>query len=44
MPAQASAALSLVVAGDLRIDIADASRVPPLWFAAVVDALSRSGA
>lgn len=43
-PARASAALSLVVAGDLRIDVADAARVPPSWFAAVVDALSRSGA
>jgi len=41
-PSRASAALSLVVA-DLRIDVTDASRVPPLWFAAVVDALSRSG-
>lgn len=43
-PPRASAALSFVVGGNLRIDVTDASRVPPLWFAAVVDALSRSGA
>jgi len=43
-PSRASAALSLVVSGDVRIDVTDASRVPPLWFAAVVDALARSGA
>ena len=37
----AGAALSLVIGGDLRIDVVDASRVPPLWLAAVVDAISR---
>jgi hypothetical protein len=37
-------ALSLVIGDDMRIDVSDASRVPPLWFAAVVDALSRRSA
>jgi hypothetical protein len=39
-----SAAVSLMVGGAVRVEVADASRVPPLWFAAVVEALSRRGA
>lgn len=43
--APASAApLSLIVCDGVRVDVTDASRVSPLWFAAVVDALSRRGA
>lgn len=34
-----SPAVSLMVGDVVRVDVADASRVPPLWFAAVVDAL-----
>jgi transposase-like protein len=38
------AALSLVLADDVRVEVADPSRVSPQWFAAVVDALSRRSA
>jgi hypothetical protein len=39
-PTASSPALSLMVGDVVRVDVADASRVPPLWFAAVVEALA----
>lgn len=40
-----SAAVSIVVdqKRGVRIDVSDPVRVPPLWFAAVIEALSREG-
>ena len=40
-PAPASSpAVSLMIGDGVRVDVADASRVPPLWFAALVEALA----
>ena len=39
-----AAAVSIVVdANGARIDVLDPARVPPLWFAAVMEALSKEG-
>ena len=43
VPHTAGAALSLVIGDGLRLDVADASRVPPLWLAGLIDALSAGG-
>jgi hypothetical protein len=41
MFARTNAVVSIAVGGDVRVDVDDPSRVAPLWFAAVIDALSR---
>ena len=43
VPPVSEAPLSLVVGDGVRVDV-DPSRVSPLWFATVVDALSRRSA
>lgn len=37
----AAAMVTLSVGTRVRVEVTDAARVPPRWFAAVVDALSR---